>query len=300
MKNAQFSLDEFTAMLRRRRIPFLLPLIIIAGASITGAFMMPKRYESSTTILVQNNAVLNPLVSYTMAVAMQGDSRLNNFNEIIYSTPNIEALIDSLGMQGVAETEAQNEQLVAAISKNIKTDLKGSDSFTISYFAPTPQMAKRAVTVLAELYIQTRLRIENTKNDFAVQFFTQRMNSLRNKFEQSQQQLVGVMKQHVHALPETDRELYTQIDYYNKQISGLQTTISNDQQALAILNRVNISDKGKLDLKRLYEIPLLGVPYSTQLQTALVKYDGLLHKYTPQYPDVQDAEERPGGYAEAD
>ncbi len=289
MKNAQFGFDEFTAMMRRRRVPFLIPFVIIMAACTIGAFLMQKKYESSTTILVQGDGVLNPLVRYTMAVTMEYDNQLHNFDEIVYSRPVIEALIDSLGLQSKEKTASAKEALINATSKSIVTDRKGTDIFTLSYYAPTPQMARRAVEVLTELYIQKSLRIQNSKNDFAVQFFTQRMNSLRNKFEQSQNQLVGLIKKHISAIPESDRELYTQIGDYNKEIDKLQGTISNYQQALAILNNTDAAHAGKLDLKSLYEIPLLGVPYGSELESALVKYDGLLHKYTEHYPAVEDA-----------
>ncbi len=289
MKNAQSGIDEFSAMMRRRRIPFFIPFVIIVTACILGAFVMPKKYESSTTILVQGNAVLNPLVRYSMAVTMDYDSELNNFDEIVYSTPVIASLIDSLGIEPKPESESKEEELETVVSKNIKTERKGRDIFTISYFAPQPQVAKRAVSVLAELYIRTKQEIQDTKNKFAVEFFTQRLNSLRGKFEDSQKQLVGVMKQHISAIPESDRELYAQIGDYNKKINDLQNSISNYQQALSILGKHSAKSDGTPDLKSLYEVPLLGVPYGKEVESALVKYDGLLHKYTPQYPEVEDA-----------
>jgi len=307
MKNAQFSFDEFTAMIRRRKIPFLIPIIIVTMACTIGAFLLPKLYESSTTILVQGEGVLNPLVNYTMAVAMQSDDQLRDFNEIVYSSPNVEALMDSLGMKPATYSEADKEKMIKEIPKNIKTDRDGSNSFTISYYATSPEMAQKAVRVLGELFIQTKSKIENSKNNFAVQFLAQRLDSLRDKFEQSQQRLVGVMRQNSNSLPEDDRLLYVDIDDNNKQINQLQSTLNNYQQALHILQSTPLNEDGKLDLKSLYELPLLRVPYSDQLQAALTKYDGLLHKFTEEYPDVQDARadllqllERTKGVVESD
>lgn len=291
MKSTHLDFDEFWNVLRRRRIHFLVPLIILTVAGAAGAFFLPKRYESSTTILVQGHGVLNPLVNYTIAVAMQSDDQLRDFNEIVYSTPTIEALMDSLGMQRLEKSEVEKEQLVKSVSQNIKMDRNGSESFTISYYANTPEKAQKAVRVLAELFIQTRLQIDNSKNDFAVQFFSQRLSGLRDKFEQSQEQLVHAMKQHADALPEGDREMYTHIDDYDKQIASLQKSVDDYQEALAILGKAITNEKSGLDVKSLYEIPLLGVPYGEQLQTALTKYDELQRNYTENYPAVQDQRE---------
>ena len=289
MTNAQTSFEEIIDIFRRRKLALIIPVVILTVLGTIGGFIMPKRFESSTTILVQGQGVLNPLVNYTMAVAMQPDDQLSNFNEIVYSTPIIEALMDSLGLGQGGKTELEKQQQVKAVMKSIKTDRNGSDSFTMSFYSNSPETAQKAVSVLAELFIQTKSGFENTKNDFAVQFFAQRLDSLRDKFEESQQELVNSMKQHVTSLPEGDRELYSNISDKDKDIGSLETTVSNYQQALNILKKTLSSTSGPLDMKSLYEIPLLGVPYADQVQTTLTKYDQMRRTYTDQYPDVQDA-----------
>ncbi len=288
MRSSQFSVEDFWAMLRRRKAAFLLPFVIISGAAAIGAFVLPKRYESSTTILVQSEGVLNPLVNYSMAVALQSDDRLRDFNQIVYSTPIIEALMDSLGMARSATSRVEKERLIKAISTSIRTDRNGSESFTITYYASTPEAAQKAVAVLAELFIRTRLRIENGKNEFAVKFFTQRLDSLRDKFEQSQSTLVSSMMRQKGDVPEGDRGQYTRIDDDENRLKSLQRTVGDYQHALEILNRVRSGGSGELDPAQLYELPMLGVPYADQLQAALSKYDSLQHLYTAEYPPLQE------------
>ncbi len=288
MKNAQMSFDEFFSVLRRRRVPFLIPFILVAVACTAAAFLLPRRYQSSTTILVQGEGVLNPLVNYTMGVAMQSDDRLRDFNEIVYSTPIIEALMDSLGMDPAGRPRLEREEMIKAVIANIKTERNGSQSFTISYLASSPLIAQQAVRVLAQLFIQTRLRIENGKNNFAVQFFTQRLDSLRDKFETSQQQLVAAMRQHQNSLAEGDRETYARIDDEDRQIGDFQKTIGNEQRALAILRKALRATPEQIDLKSLYEIPALDVPSADQLQAALTRYDELQRNYTARYPAVEE------------
>ncbi len=207
MKNAQFTVDEFLRMLRRRKIQFLIPAILLIGICTTGAFLLPKKYESSITILVQGDQVLNPLVNYEMAVTMVNNDPLRDFDQIIYSRPAIEALIDSLDIQPVVHTLAQTEALIKNVTSNIKTAQLTSNTFSISFYDGSPQRAKEAVTVLSEIYIDTKLGVENRKNEFAVQFFSKKLNQLRDKFEGSQEELVKAMKQHADQLPEADREI---------------------------------------------------------------------------------------------
>ncbi len=291
MKNAQFTIEEFLAVLRRRRASFIIPALIIITVSTIGAFLITRQYVSSTTILVQNDAVLNPFLSYTMAMSMEGsDDKLRNFNEIVYSRPTIEALIDSLGMRARLKNPIVKDMLISQISKNIKTDRKSSDSFTISYYDSVPAMAQRAVRILSELFIQTRSNIDNRKNKFAVTFYQKKLDQLQSKFEKSQSVLVTALKQHVNELPEDEKTLYTNISDYDKQVRVIQQRLDNYQQALTILDAASKTKAGThIDLTQLYLIPLLDVPYQSELQKAVSNYDQLSQQYTQLYPDVQSA-----------
>jgi uncharacterized protein involved in exopolysaccharide biosynthesis len=84
-------------MLRRRKLWIGVPLVVVSAICTVGAFILPRRYESNTTIWVQRDEILNPLVSFTMAVQLASEDRLRTFNEIVYSRQTIEALLDSLG-----------------------------------------------------------------------------------------------------------------------------------------------------------------------------------------------------------
>ena len=93
----------------------IIPVLTVTVLCVIGAFILPNRYESSTTILVQRDEILNPLISYEIAVAMASDDRLRTFNEIIYSRTNIQRLIDSLGLDTGLKTEEQRQALVDAV-----------------------------------------------------------------------------------------------------------------------------------------------------------------------------------------
>lgn len=288
MKYSQFTIDEIIAVLRRRKRIFVIPFIIISLICIMGAFLLPQRYESSITILVQRDQVLNPLISYTMAVATASDNRLRDFDEIVFSRPTVESLIDSLGLQYSAHTEAQKNKLIKQTSKNIKTDLRVSDSYTIHYLDTVPARAQKAAKVLSELFIKQRLEVNNKRNELAVEFFENKLDQLRDKFEQSQLQYIATVKQQVNELPTGDHEVYSRIDEFDSQIGTLDDKIKNDQTALNILRNNSGNLANQENIRNLYNISLLNVPYSSDLQNLLKKYDDLSQKYTAKFPAVRD------------
>ncbi len=290
MRNAQFTFDEFTSMLRRRRLAFIIPAALIIAICATGAFLLPREYESSTTILVQENQTLNPLLNYRLAMELQPDDRLGDFDEIVYSRPTIEGLMDSLGLGKYETNLPLRDKIITAISKNIKTSRQGTSSFTISYYDTIPSRAQQAVRVLSELFIQTKLNVQNRKNEFTVNFFKRKVGELRSTFQNSQRAMVDALQRHIDSLPEDDRTLYANINKYGENLHALEQTMKNYNDALSILEAAaNTQRTEHIDLTKLYLIPLLDVPYSKDLQNAVTSYDQLSQEYTEQYPDVQTA-----------
>ncbi len=288
MKYPQFTVDEILTVLRRRKKIFFIPLIIISITCISAAFLLPQKYKSSITILAQKNEVLNPLISYTMAVETVSDNRLKDFNEIVYSRPVIEALIDSIGLKSTAVTNVQKEKLIKSITKDIVTDLRESDSYTINFFDTSPARAQKAARVLSELFIKIRLKVNNRRNELAVEFFENKLNELRDKFEQSQQKYMSTVEQQVNELPIGDHAIYSQIDDYNSEIGTLDDKIKNEQSALDMLRSMSGNFSRESNIKNLYNVTLLNVPDAGDLLNLLKKYDDLSQKYTSNFPELKN------------
>ena len=175
MRSAQITLHEVIAVFRARKRFFVLPTVIITVLCATGAFMLPNKYESSTTILVQRDEILNPLIGYQMAVAMASEDRLRTFNEIIFSRTTLRKLIDTLGMTDAKTTEEKKQGIIDGVEKAIEIERRGGDSFRITFTDTDPARAQRAAQTLADLFIQTILQVEGQRNEQAVKFFEKKL-----------------------------------------------------------------------------------------------------------------------------
>lgn len=85
---------EIKLAAKRRKMLLISIPILFTAISIGATFFIPQEYMSSTSILVQKDETLNPLLMYEMAVSTVSDDRLQSFNEIIYSRTTMEMLID--------------------------------------------------------------------------------------------------------------------------------------------------------------------------------------------------------------
>ena len=287
MRAAQFTVDEILAVLRRRRKLFFLPIIVVSTVCTLGAFLLPRKYDSSTTILVERDEVLNPLISFTMAVTMASEDRLRSLNEIIFSRATVEALIDTLGLSRSVLTEADKQELIKKFKKNIETGQSGSDSFTLTYTDEDPLRAQRGVQFLANHFIRTRLRVENERNENAVRFFEAKLDDVREKFESSQRELVSLMRQRITEMPSESRTLYTRLDESEKEIDDIDATSRTYARALQVLQQFPQAFRSEAGTKQLYDLQREELPFAEELSALMSKYEEATRRYTDKYPEVQ-------------
>jgi succinoglycan biosynthesis transport protein ExoP len=289
---AQITFHDLIALFSRRKMMVIIPVIIVTILCIIGAYILPNKYESSTSILVQRDEILNPLISYEIAVAMASEDRLRTFNEIIYSHTNIQRLIDSLGLDFGLKTEEQRQALVDAVGKNIATERRGPDSFRISYLDTDPLRAQHAVSLIANMFIDATLHVEGQRNEQAVQFFQRKLDELRQKYESSQKQFVSRLQEHINSTPEETKTVTAQVQNIEKQIEDLDAKEKMYKQETVVLQSIPTSIHTGTGKQALYDLQRADLPFAADLKELLTKYDDYLRHYTPKYPEVQNIEKQ--------
>jgi len=288
VKPSQVKFREILAIYRRRKRFFFIPVVVITLLSIAGAFMMSNKYESSTTILVSRDEILNPLMAYQMAVTMATEDRLSTFAEIINSHTTIKRLNDSLYRdEKGAEGEDEDEQAaLARIRTRIKTERRGPDSFRIIYTSSDAVKSQRAVSLLADEFIHTILGAEGQRNEEAVKFFEEKMNELRTKYESSQRKVVGILKSRIDIMPKDSKDRYTQVEAIEKQLQEFDVKIAMYREKLDDLKAFPSALETEPGRQTLYELQRAAVPFADELKLTLAKYDDITRRYKGTYPEV--------------
>ncbi len=286
MNSPQFSLSVIKGVIRRRVILLIVPAVIMAAICIIGAFLLPRKYESSTTIWAQPDEILNPLVSYQMAVQLASTDRLETFREIVYARRTIEAVLDSLGVDVNAIDGIQADDMIEKIRSNTITARKGSDSFTISFIDSDPVRAQQMVQLLAKVFIETRIRGEAQRNDATVKFFERKLAEYQEKFEGTQHEMLNLYVQRLKERPTGSGEIYNKIGAIDQQMSALQTRLRDSQQGLLRLGLFPDAFHTDQGRQAISELRRSSLPYADELRNVMGQYDDVTSRYTSIYPEV--------------
>lgn len=272
----------------RRRIKLLVTIpILFTGISIGAVYMIAPQYKSSTSILVQKDETLNPLVLYEIAVNTVSEDRLQSFNEIIYSRSTMEMLIDSLGLDAEVRTEMEKQQLIETLKKNIGTSFKASDSFQISYFDIDPVRARDGVELLASHFIKTRLRLENRRNNETVNFFSDKLVEMEKVVEQQRKIAESEQSTRMREIPVETEALQLQLQTLDENIEMQSWEVYEEEQKRNIIADFVEAGSRAEDISMLYKLPLMSLPFGEELGELLNQYDQLSQQYTEDYPQLK-------------
>lgn len=143
---------------------------------------------------------------------------------------------------------------------------------------------------MANLFIQTSLQVENERNHQTVEFFEKKLEEFRQKFEASQKALVSTLQQRFTKMPTETRSLYAELDDINRKIADIDKRIQTYRDALVVLRTFPDAIRTDTGKRTLFDLRRTELPFASDLQPLLTKYDDYIRRYTARYPEVEKLE----------
>lgn len=289
----QLDLGRYLDVARRRHMFFLLPLLfgwlLVWGAS----WVLPARYKSTTTILVEQPTMPKNYVLPNINDDLQ--SRLQSIQQQILSPTRLLMIIDKLHLYEDPRHPLMPDAKVARMSKDIDIETvhdPGSDNitgFSVSYSAPNARTAQLVAGEVTNLFINENLREREEESQSTTDFIQKQLADARTALAEQDAKVREFEAAHEGSLPDQQAS--------NLQIlSGLQSQLQNEESSL------NAAKSQRVYFQSLVQQyhTLHATPHNAQGQptTGLAGIDDelakmrsqladLSTKYTDQYPAVQ-------------
>ena len=175
---------DYLKIVFRRKWFLIIPVVIgIVGGIIAGN-VMPKLYESSTLILVEEGRVINPLIQ-GLAVSTSTAQRLGILREQILGWDRIVQLIKTLNLANDVRNQWQFEGLVKMLRKQIRVDLRAASIIGISYAGKNPAEAQNIVKTITDIFMSENLRQQTKETEDAVAFINDQVDLFQKKIKES-------------------------------------------------------------------------------------------------------------------
>ena len=126
---------------------------VVGLAALSVLMMMPAKYEASARIFVNTDSILKPLMT-GLTVQPNEDQRIVMLSRVVISRPNVEKLVQTVGLDGEAKSKDERERIIDNVMRTLEFKSAGRDNlYTLSFRDEDPSRAKHAIELLAAMFI---------------------------------------------------------------------------------------------------------------------------------------------------
>ncbi len=191
---------EYYYMMLRHKLSFLIVTCLSLAVSLILAFTLPKVYRADTVLLVQDEDILNPLIS-GLAIAPSFSHRIRTLREELLSWQRLTLLVEKLGMDKGIRGPLQYEHLIKNLRDHIVIRLQEARIVSVGFEGPDPQEAQNIVQTLADIIIEGTLTSQSVEASSAINFIQGQLDEYRTKLEKSEVELRKFKELYSSTLP---------------------------------------------------------------------------------------------------
>jgi polysaccharide chain length determinant protein (PEP-CTERM system associated) len=286
----QLSMEDYVAILKRRKWDFVLPLLIAPIAAYLLCFVVPKQYTSQTTVLVQQPAVSQSDV--TSAETDDLNRRLATMQEQILSRSRLEPVIDKLGLYSGERGQVPMEDLVNRLRKKIVispvkpiTQLRDMElpGFTVKVSFHDPALAQKICNEVTSMFMGENLKIRQTRAEDTTTFLTRQVADAKASLDDQDAKLAAFKSRYIGSLPDDEQANLSLLTGLNTQLDASTQALSRAQQDKAFAESMLSQQTAALQASQAGGNP---ESLQKQLSDAQAELASLQGKYTDDYPDV--------------
>ena len=288
-------MDYLKIFQRRKWLVVFLILVITLGA-LMYCVVTPEQFKSTTTILIVPQRVPESYVHST--VSLRVEDRMATIQQQIMSRTRLMMVIDELGLFKDVRKVLPPEELVEMMRKKIDIEVKGKESFLISFSHSDPQTAMLVTSRLVSFFIDENLKARELQAIGTSEFLESQLANIKDKLETQEEKVkqykmryTGELPQQVDANLSMLRRLQ---DLYRAKADAIHSAEQRRDFLEARINLLEMSgqssgyrdgkeEDASMDPRSLYDP---AQPLLVKLNEKQAILADLSRRYTSEYPEV--------------
>jgi polysaccharide chain length determinant protein (PEP-CTERM system associated) len=265
MSDSEFDYKKYIELVVRRKELFLKLALLIMTAAIILSYVLPKKYEASSTVFIEKNVINELVKGITVTPSMEDTIKVLTY--AITSRTLLNKAADSLDMNVTKKDGTEMDEFYKKLQKNTVVKVKGTDLFTISYTDDDPRMARDFTNTLVRLYIEENTSSKRGESYGATKFLSEQIDSFKQKLEKADQDLNAFKREKGGVIAVDEAKLFEEINVSQQKLYDLE------------LRRRQLEGMRKVTRKS-------SDPLQTRMAALQRRLDELRVQYTDSYPEI--------------
>ncbi len=284
---------DYLAFLKRRKKIFFITFFIIFFSFVIIALYLPPVYNSTATILIEEQQIPTDLIKTTVSGYVE--ERLQIITQQIMSTPQLVKIIDKFNLYPKLRNKLTIDDLVSKLRNAIKLQTINANklnprhtatiAFSISFEGKNPRIVQEVTNYLASLYLEQNMKSREAAAKSTTQFLESQIQDVTQKIKELDKKIALFKQEHLTELPElmdlnlqTLRQMNDDLSRLDDQISNLEERKIYLEGQLATINPYLpvVTGKGVQILSPEKRLEILEDQYLSELATFSSKYPDVL------------------------
>ena len=299
----EFAPLSIARMLWKRRRLAIAVWLVISAIAATAVQRLHSVYKAEVLVLVDPQRIPESFVSSTVGSDIA--DRLALISQDIMSRTRLLKIIEDYGLYSRQRRYLTEEEVVQQMRKDINVTVEHSwtggrmAAFRLSYEGTDPKTIAEVANRLAGLYVAENYRSRENQAEGTVQFLDSQLDEAKRSLTEQEAKVSQFKLQHNGQLPQQESSILTTLGDMRVQLQGTQDAINRAQNDKMMLETtLSSAESEQAALVRSLQPKAHGSTLllsdsnrpKTKVEFLEDKLQALRTRYTPNHPDVQEAE----------
>ena len=294
MQEHSFHPLDYLSLVQRRKRWFIVPLVLCVVGGVILALVLPRVYRSHSMIGVTLPKLSPDLLN--SATPPSREERIRAIAQQLLNRPVLERVAREEGLtQGRAVQEVVDEMMQpdrikvepTDLLKDVTSDKPQLDAFVLSYGAPTPELAQRVTSRLANVFVEVSSRARETRAEDTSAFISTQLKASKERLDSLEARLRDAKESYMGSLPEQTDANLSMAAGLRQQLESTAIALRGEQDRLTMIERqIEAMQQGASDIV---------APGSTSGQARVLQLQRALTDaratYTDKHPEIQRLQE---------
>jgi polysaccharide chain length determinant protein (PEP-CTERM system associated) len=272
------SLHALLAMLRRRKLHFLIAVPLVAAAFGAAAYLLPERYYAEA--LVTSEPTIDPRIGDVPPPELHAERQLARITDVLHRRSLLEGVIREFDLYPETRGRVSAEQIEATWSR-VSLRVEGDRSFSIGFEDGDRQRVAAVAARLAELLIGTTGAEDDQRAAARTNVLDSELPAVEARMEELEQGVERYKQQWFAEIPEQAQTNLKLLEGIQTRLQDVSAAITDDEARRSGIT----SELAELDRQGVTLQPPKSAA-RTRIEQLETELRGLERRYTDRHPEV--------------
>ena len=296
MEEQEKTLQDYLAILSRRKVSMLMTMLIVFLIGMIAALVWPASYKSSATILIKEQEIPSELVMST--VTSFAAQRIQTISQQVMTRTNLMQIMEKYELYVDDRRRYTTEEVLADMREDISLDMISADvmdprtgrpgvatiAFTLSYIGESPGSTQKVAGELTSLFLAENLKNRKEKASETFIFLTDELNKISQKITGNENKMAEFKELHAGSLPEMSSMNLSMLDRAERELVEIDLKINSGEERILFYESQLAQTNPLTNMHSATGQSILD-PVS-RLKALESQYASISIQYSEQHPDV--------------